>query len=67
MGRSFHRPRNYPGFNFDQGMACYALAYLIDLHQGRTLPTVYAQGVVNHWGRRLFQYAWNSVPIRSTL
>jgi len=42
--------RHHPRFDFNQGMACYALAYLIDQAQGRTLNE-YATGVVSWWGR----------------
>ena len=48
----------YPRFDYQRGMAFYAMAFLMDLHQGRTLTT-YAHGVVSCWGRR-FTYAFPS-------
>ena len=47
--------RHHPRFNFQQGMALYALAYMIDRAAGREI-SAYSEGVVSYWGRRFFPF-----------
>jgi len=37
-------------FSYNEGMALYALSYIIRLQQGECL-NAWALGVINHWGR----------------
>lgn len=49
--------RFHPSFNFNAGMAGYALVYLMDRHEGQTLTT-YAQGVVSWWGQQYLTHIY---------
>ena len=49
-------------FRYQDGMALWALAYLMDAARGESL-TVYAGGVVSFWGRNYFPFAYAQVNL----
>lgn len=54
-----------PEFNFTRGMAWYAIAYMIDMLQGKEISE-YAQAQIRYYGRKVFPDFCQQVTHRLT-